>query len=158
MPDKNWDLFFNELFRDYLRTAGSISAGVPTTAQMPIRTAQDKQAATQPRAVITHERRAETNIYVYDALFTVTAHLLDDDDQGTTATQGEAWLQKIRQRIADKTAVQAYIATLTEEVQADWQPTVLHVMALPFKRDREEGKGELELSFDFTFTVVVEGP
>ena len=156
MPSKNWDLFFNELFRDYLRTSASITAGVPTTAQMPIRAAQDKEPVTRPRAVISHARRTETLENVYDATFTVTAHILDDATQGTTADQAEAWLQKIRQRLADRTALRAYITALATETKTGWQPAVHHCMALAFKRERDEEKGHLELSFDFTFTVIVE--
>lgn len=155
---KNWDLFFNELFRDYLRTTASLSAGVPTAAQMPIRAAQDKDPVTRPRAVISHVRRTETSENVYDATITVTAHILDDATQGTTAEQAEAWLQKIRQRLADRTALRAYITALSTETKTGWQPAVHHCLATPFKRDREEDTAHLQLSFDFTFTVIVELP
>lgn len=154
MPAKNWDIYFNELFRDYLRTSASQAAGVPTTSVMPIRTSQDKEAVTRPRAVISHERRPETLRHIYDALFTVTGHFLDDPAQGITSSSAELYMQDIRQRLADTDALQAYIATLSSETQQGWQPVVHHLMHLPFKRDLDEETGHLELSFDFTFTVV----
>lgn len=154
MPAKNWDIYFNELFRDYLRTSASQAAGVPTTSVMPIRTAQDKEAVTRPRAVISHERRPETLRHIYDALFTVTGHFLDDPAQGTTSNSAELYMQAIRQRLADTEALQAYIAALSSETQQGWQPVVHHLMHLPFKRDLDEETGHIELSFDFTFTVV----
>jgi hypothetical protein len=155
MPDKNWDLFFNSLFQAYLRTSASQSAGVPGPDACPIRIAQDKEPVSLPRVVITHERRPETLRQLYDATFTVTGHFLDDDTNGTDATQAEAWMQKIRQRLADTASLQAYVAALTIEEKTGWQPVVHHLMSLPFKRVRDEDKGHLELSFDFTFTVVV---
>lgn len=158
MPLKNWDLHFNQLFQAYLRTDASVTAGVPAASVLPIRTAQDKDTATRPRLVIANERRPETLQNVFDAQFTCTLHFLNDATTGTTEEQAEAWLQQIRQRIADKTSFQAYIATLTTEQQTGWQPAVLHVLALPFKRDLDEETAHHQLTFDFTFTVIVQEP
>lgn len=155
MPDQNWDLFFNSLFQTYLRTTASQAAGVPTTSVCPIRIAQDKDNATRPRVVITHERRPETLRELYDAQFTVAGHFIDEDSTGTSASQGEIWLQKIRQRLADTAALKAHVAALTTEEKTGWQPVVHHLMTLPFKRERDEEKGTLDLSFEFTFTCVV---
>lgn len=158
MPLKNWDIHFNEFFQAYLRTSASVTAGVPAAATLPIRTAQDKDTATRPRVVISNVRRTETLQNVFDAQFTVTLHTLNDASNGTTEEQAEAWLQQIRQRLADRTALQAYIATLSTEAQTGWQPAVLHVLALPFKRDLDEETAHLQTSFDFTFTVIVHQP
>ncbi len=158
MPLKNWDIHFNQLFQAYLRTDASVAAGVPTAATLPIRIAQDKDTVTRPRVVITNARRTETLQNVFDAQFTVTLHLLTDAANGTTEEQAEAWLQQIRQRIADRTALQAYIASLSTEAKTGWQPAVLHVLALPFKRDLDEETAHLQLAFDFTFTVIVSEP
>lgn len=158
MPEKNWDTFFNEFFRDYLGTDASAAAGVPVASVMPIRVAQDRQAVSRPRAVITHERRPETNRHVYDALITVTGYFEDNATNGTSPEQAEIYMQKIRQRLADVAALQTYIAGLSTEEKQGWQPAVHHLMHLPFKRELDEEKGLLELSFDFTFTVITERP
>lgn len=152
---KNWDILFAELFQAYLRTSASQTAGVPAGTTLPIRTAQDKDTATRPRVLISSARRPETLQDVFDALFTVTLIFLNDATNGTTEEQAEAWLQKIRQRISDITSFQTYIASLTTEQKTGWQPAVLHVPALPFKRDLTEETAHHELSFDFVFTVIV---
>lgn len=155
---KNWDIHFAEFFQAYLRTAASVTAGVPAAATLPIRTAQDKETATRPRLVITSERRPEPLRNVFDATFTFTLHVLNDATKGTSEEQAEAWLQQIRRRLADTASVQAYIATLSTQDKTGWQPAVLHVPALPFKRDLDEDSAHLQLSFDLTFTVIVSEP
>lgn len=155
MPDQNWDLFFNSLFQAYLSTAASQAAGVPAPTACPIRIAQDKAATTRPRVVVTHERRPETLRELYDAQFSVTGYFIDADIVGTSASQAETWMQKIRQRLADVAALKAHVASLSTEEKTGWQPVVHHIMTLPFKRDRDQEKGQIDLSFDFTFTVVV---
>lgn len=156
MPSTNWDLFFNELFRDYLKHADSTAAGVPAPATVPFRAAQDKEVVSRPRVVIGHEREGSDNVEVYAATFTITGHFLDDATQGTSATQAETWMQKIRQRLADETSLKAYITALSTEIKSGWQPTRLHVPAGAFKRDRDEDKAQLDLSFEFSFLCVVE--
>ncbi len=156
MADKNWDVFFNEFWRDYLLDPASAAAGVPVVGVCPIRAAQETEAAkNRPVMVIASEREEVPNEEVWQGRMRVGLRLLEDAAEGTAVVTAEGWLQKVRQRVADVAAVQAYIATLTGEAAEGWQPARLHVPTGAFTRDREDEAAKLELSFDFTWIVVV---
>lgn len=161
MP-KNWPLFFNEFWRDYLSTAESQAAGVPATADVRLLIEQDRATPLRPYLIISHERRPETLRNVYDAKMIITLHTLEDPTSGTTPEAAEDILTAIRNRVSDIPAVQAYIATLPRALATDagrqWQPAVLHTIAQPWEAKLEEKEGHMARSFDFTFTCIVEEP
>lgn len=153
MPSVNWDVYFNGLFRDFLATAESLAAGVP--AEVPMTTAQESDAeATRPQFVISHEREDVPNDEVYQARFSV--RLMTNEAEGSDSyEESEGWLQSVRDRLANETAVRAYVAALDAGVAAGWQPVRLHVPQGAFTKVREEGKAYVTLSFEFTWIVVI---
>lgn len=121
------DLFIANLIRDYLADEDSIAAGVPNNETLPkvvMDTAKDpdmpsivvaaKEVGNRgPRRTIEVQVLLLTRLKAGDVGAAVS-------DQFTTRAAASAWLEKIDERLRNKSALKTYIEALPDESRVGW--------------------------------------
>lgn len=104
---------FQSLVKDYLATAASVSAGVPSTATLPVSLVYDGSAAKRKEMVLLPSEEGQ--------LVTITGNILApmkkdaDDANGKTLIELDTWRKAIMDRLADQPAFYSWLAALPEE-------------------------------------------
>jgi hypothetical protein len=106
-------IIFQSLVKDYLATAASVSAGVPSTATVPVSLVYDGSAAKRKEMVLLPSEEGQ--------LVTITGNILApmkkdaDDANGKTLIELDTWRKAIMDRLADQPAFYSWLAALPEE-------------------------------------------
>ena len=124
------DLLFADIFHGYLDTAASRTAGVPAAADCALLKMDQDTDERDPRLCISVTEEGTGR----EKTINVIAVCRGTAPRSTTGP----WLQKTGERMADETALMAYIATLDEGQRTGWQIENLSP-PMPAKIQREEG-------------------
>lgn len=160
MAAKQWDLFFNELFQDYLATAGAVAGGVPAAAVCPLRIIQETdQRKAVPFLLLGHVREEAGNVEIYRAQFSLMLSIQDDETapDSTDPDTAEGWLRAVLRQIGDMTAFRAFVEALpAEDNDGTWGLQRLWVPTGAIEKSRpEEEAGRLDLAVSWVMVAVV---
>jgi hypothetical protein len=149
--------FVTDLFRDYLSSPESITAGVPSNAALKKRSLSDLKLAAPPRleidAVLDPEKK-----HPLKAVFIITLTITVDLDE-SARSNAETWMQVIRDRIKEGEdfefqTLSAWIqANRTEEQRTGWQIMRLRLFEADETIDTEAEMKTFSLSLPLTLTV-----
>lgn len=140
------DFLFASFLRDYLDTADSRAAGVPAEEDCALLGMDADSDEKDPRICIHVEETGSGR----SRQLAVVAVARGTAPRATTAP----WLAAVGERLADRTALHAFIGTLTTEQRTGWQ---LHHITRPMgaKIQRQEG-GVIESGVGLVMHVMVE--
>lgn len=120
------DLFIAQLLRDYLADEDSIAAGVPDEDTLPkvvMDTAKDPDLPSIVVAAKEIESRGPRRTLDVQVLLLTrlkAASGAASSAEFTTRAAAAAWLEKIDERLRNKTALRAYIEALPDESRDGW--------------------------------------
>lgn len=106
-------VIFVQLVKDFLATAASVSAGVPSTSTLPVSLVYDGGLAKRKEMVLLPSEEGQ--------LVTITGNIIApikkdaDDANGKTLIELDAWRAAVISRLADQPAFYTWLAALPEE-------------------------------------------
>ncbi len=154
MTTTKLDLLLANIVLDYLKTAASQAAGVPTAGQCPL-------------LIVDHDGDKPSNCLIVDGLdrggnrmkqiaVVITHHCqlgTDDDSAQIPRAQSAAWLGSIEKRLRDESAFWAFLASIAASRRVGWE--LSHITFPAIVEIRREETGEAEEAVAVQFEVMV---
>lgn len=133
MPRPSPDFLFAKFIHGYLGTAASRTAGVPAEATVPLVLMDDGKAERLPCLLVAgmEDKDSKTAAKRVVNITTMLFYRLKNQDadaptdeasllQVTTREQASKWMDAIESRLCNRTALDAYLAALSEEDRSGW--------------------------------------